>query len=160
MSSDIGVNLHPDQEPAALIDALYAARRQDRVDLVKEVEALLVHNEPRVRAEAASLLFTKWRMNNLRARALDLLRLDPDGGVRARAAIGFASLISNANRNSDIGILRDVVVNDGEDMEVRRACFEALCLVLAHPVPPVNRDLDMNSPTVQAVLKLTESIGE
>jgi hypothetical protein len=56
------INLSLQQTAPDLIDALYQARRENRIDLRGKVERLLDHPEPTVREEAVALLLSRWRI--------------------------------------------------------------------------------------------------
>lgn len=151
------IDLSPQREPADLIDALYAARRGNRRDLRNAVEQLLEHEEPTVREEALSLLLTKWETRALRAKAREVLQHDDDFGVRARAAIGLASIASAETREDDAALLARVFEEKGLPPELRRACFEALSLMVGRPTFV---ELDDTGPKgVQALLEEIARLG-
>jgi hypothetical protein len=127
------IDLTPSRDPADLIDAIYEARREKRVDLQSQVELLLEHEEPIVREEAVALLLTTWKRSELRAKAREILEGDEDFGVRGRAAIGLASITSAETRLSDAELLARVFENRETPTAVRLACFEALSLMAGRP---------------------------
>lgn len=145
------INLSPDRRAEDLIDALYEARRADRRDLEAEVVQLLNHEEPIVREEAVSLLMSKWKTSRLAEVARELLRSDPDYGVRARAAIGLASISGGSNRKTDAALLASVFGDANSTQELKRACFEALSLMAGRPTYVELDDTDMSQ--VAALVK-------
>jgi hypothetical protein len=90
------IDLSPNRAPADLVEAIYAARREDRPDLQPQVERLTQHSSPTVREEAAALLLVRWHCVDFREEARRLLIEDLDAGVRARVALGLA-MISSRN---------------------------------------------------------------
>lgn len=140
----MNIDLSPWQAPADLINAIWAVRRAGRRDFQPDIVRLLNHEDPTVREEAISLLFVKWADQSLRERLVDLVRSDPDFGVRSRAA-GALALLSNASsRRDDCEILRSIVLDRREDSIVRKASYEALYRII-HGKPLVlsdNVDLD------------------
>ena len=124
------IDLNAWRDPESLVDSLYAARRGDRRDLAPQVTALLDHEEPIIREEAASLLLAKWKTTSLRERAVTMLDSDPDVGVRCRVAVGLASVSTRTTRNEDLRLLRTVLGDSLEELQVRRSVCEALCLLL------------------------------
>lgn len=143
-------DLAPSRRGADLIDAIWAARREERRDLREQIAQLLFHREPLVREEAFSLLMSKWKDGSIRATAIRALNEDPDFGVRSRVAIGLAGITSEETASDDVDLLRRVVLDSGEHSQVRRAAYEALCLIGGRAVPPVNepfrvdRDADLD----------------
>lgn len=127
------IDLSPLRGPADLVDAIYQARREDRRDLQGHIELLLDHGEPIVREEALSLLLVKWGIGALRGKASAALRHDEDFGVRARAAIGLASVTTRHTRREDAALLESVFNEDGVRPELKQACFEALSLMAGRP---------------------------
>lgn len=136
------VGLDPDLPATELLRSLDTVRRLDRRDLRQGVVELLSHPSAVVREEAYSLLLSGWKDAGTRADALAALRQDPDFGVRTTAAIGLAGVSSPQTISEDTRVLREVVVDRHEDMDVRRAAYEALCLIHGRPVPPLNRAFD------------------
>ena len=116
-----------------MIDAIYAARRETRTDLRDQVVLLLDHEEPIVRSEALGLLTTTWKIRDLRPRVRKVLATDEDSGVRARAAIGLASLASDETRKDDAEFLAKLFQDKRLDSVVRVACFEAISLLAGIP---------------------------
>jgi HEAT repeat protein len=127
------IDLCAARDPADLVDALYAARREDRRDLRGQVELLLRHGDPIVREEALSLLLVKWGVADLRSAARDLLLGDPDSGVRARAAFALAAVSEGAARHEVAQLLADVYLANADSAPVRRACFEGLSFLAGQP---------------------------
>ncbi|MGH7562550.1 MAG: HEAT repeat domain-containing protein [Gemmatimonadales bacterium] len=139
-----GDDLAPTREPVALLQALNSIRRDGRRDRRAEVLELIGHPSPLVREEALSLLLSGWKEADVRADALAALRHDPDFGVRTTAAIGLAGVSSEATAQQDTEVLAAVVRDTNEDVDVRRAAYEALCLIHRRPVPPLNRAFDVD----------------
>lgn len=127
------VDLSPSRDAADLVDAIYEARRNDRRDLQGHVELLLDHVEPIVREEAWSLLLVKWGIGALRDRARRALHHDQDFGVRARVAIGLASVATGQTRREDAVLLERVFNEVAIKAELKQACFEALSLMAGRP---------------------------
>lgn len=127
------INLSLQQTAPDLIDALYQARRENRIDLRGKVERLLDHPEPTVREEAVALLLSRWRIADLRAEARRIIVGDPDPGVRARAAIGLAALPDGGHRLADARLLLSFVEDTSVGQILRRACFEALSMMAGQP---------------------------
>lgn len=127
------IDLSPWNEPAALVDAIYTARREDRRDLLPQLEALLEHEEPIVREEALALIATKWGVPILKEKVRDMLEHDADVGVRSRAAIGVAALSQRAEWLTDADYLACTVRDSTVPLDVRRACFEALTRLAGRP---------------------------
>jgi hypothetical protein len=127
------IDLSPSRDPADLIDAIFAVRRQDRRDLQTQIERLLDHAEPIVREEALALLLTRWKTRSLRPTARRLLLKDRDAGVRARAALGLASISTPDTRREDAQLLAEVFDELGVPPQLRCACVEALALMAGRP---------------------------
>lgn len=53
--------------------------------------------------------------------------------MRARAAIGLASATTPAERDEDAALLARVFGDGTVRVEIRQACFEALCLLAGRP---------------------------
>lgn len=145
-------DLDPKRPATELLRALETVRRLDRRDLKGDVLELTNHPSALVREEAYSLLLSGWKEVSTRPDALAALRLDPDFGVRTTAAIGLAGVSSPQTINEDTRVLLDVVADRREDMDVRRAAYEALCLIHGRSVPPVNRAFDADRDTDAAWL--------
>lgn len=120
------IDLDPQREPAALVDAIWEARRQDRKDLAGDVAELLAHQDPTVRSEAVSLLGAKWEQSWYLPQFSDLLANDPDTGVRSRAALAIGSLSTAFTRARDLQQLKEIVLDQQDDEDVRSAAYEAL----------------------------------
>lgn len=133
-------DLNPWRDSTDLLKALEEARQLDRKDLREAVIALADHDSQIVREEALSLLLSAWREPRAREIALRILRSpDEDFGVRTRAAVGLAAVSAGKTRVEDTRVLLDRVLDHEEDPSVRRAAYEALCLMYKRPIPPVNR---------------------
>lgn len=126
-----------------LIRALPAVRDTERHDLRDNVVQLADHPDPLVREEVFSLLLSGWKDVGSRAVGLSALRNDSDFGVRTTVAIGLAAVSSEATIAEDTWVLRDVVWDRTDDADVRRAAYEALCLIYRRPIPQVNRRFDV-----------------
>jgi hypothetical protein len=68
----------------------------------------------------------KWADTSHRERLVEIARLDPDFGVRSRAAGALALTSNEQSRASDSAMLGRIVLDHGEDPLVRKACYEAL----------------------------------
>jgi HEAT repeat protein len=140
----VTLDLSPSRRPADLVDAIWEARRTNRRDLCAQVVGLLNHESPTVREEALSLLFEKWKEEMLRERLLELLRLDADFGVRARAANALAALSSETTRRADLEMLSRLILNRREDAIVRKSAYEALHRLAYGKVFLLDDDTDLD----------------
>ncbi len=122
----MSIDLSPWRAASDLVNAIWEARRAGRTDLRPEIVGLLDHEDPTVREEAISLLFVKWSDTSVRDRLTELLRCDPDFGVRSRAASAIALTSDEGTRQSDCLALRGVVLDKHDDAMVRKASYEAL----------------------------------
>ena len=129
----IDIDLSPLNSPAELVNAVFAARRGRRLDLLAELEALLDHEDPVVREEVLALLAITWQIADLRGKARHVLEEDCDPGVRARAALGVAALAHGENRLADADYLAAQYRHMGNPDEVRQACFEGLTRLAGRP---------------------------
>lgn len=112
-----------------LIDAMYAAVKQDRRDLHAAVARLIGHDSPVVRETVISVLLAKWRDDRYRNLAVHALTTDPEFGVRCTAAIGLGGISSASTRSEDILLLAHVLRAEHIDIEVRRSAYEGLFLI-------------------------------
>jgi len=135
-------NLDRSRAPADLVDALWAVRRTNDTSRRDEVALLATHEDGIVRQEALSLLLTKWRDIDFRPLAMEMVQSDEDVAVRSRAALGIASVSSTETRAADVALLRGILLDSDEDVEVRRSCYEALSLIDGRKPPPLNADFD------------------
>ena len=126
----MSIDLSPWRAPAELIDAIWEIRRSGLRDRRDEIVRLLDHDDPTVREEVVSLLFVKWADGTLRDRLVDLVRSDPDPGVRARAAGALPAVSAQGIRQTERELLRGIVLDVREDDTVRRASYEALCRIV------------------------------
>jgi HEAT repeat protein len=115
------------------------AWRRSATRRVAEVTALTTHPSPVVREEAVSLLASHWRAPSSRNIVHRLLTTDPDVGVRAHAVLGLAALSTPVTHSEDVGLLIGLVADSSLDEDVRRAAYEALCVMHGRLPPPVNR---------------------
>lgn len=150
------IDLYPDREPEELIDALFEARRSNRIDLAPQVGRLLAHDAPMVREEAISLLATKWALTEWRTDILELLKSDPDFGVRSRAASGLANLSSSSTRHEDLAVLVGVVRNVREETVVRQSCLESIAALTGQKGPDDTGSIDTSSSVVARLLRLAQ----
>ena len=121
------------------MDVIWEAYHEDRRDLHAAVATLLEHDDPVVREEALSLLLVKWVDVRYRARAAIALIDDADFGVRGRAAIGLASVSSAETRKEDIKLLLRTLRDEEEEVETRRASYEALLIITESEHFPIHR---------------------
>ena len=70
------IDLSASRDPSDLIDAIYAARREQRLDLLSQLVLLLDHDEPMVREEVVGLIFTTWKRGELRSKAVEILETE------------------------------------------------------------------------------------
>lgn len=149
--------LSPDRPPADLIDALYEARREERRDLVEAVAVLMDHDDPIVREEAVSLLITTWQVKEFRDITRRMLRYDPDEGVRARAALGLATIATVQSRMDDAMLLAGVYSEPAASHVLQLACLEALSLMVGHPI--IAEQDDLGPKAVQRLLDQIATLG-
>lgn len=128
-----------------LVNAIWEVRRANRRDLKGEVAQLLEHDSPIVREEAISLLFVRWAERELRPQLVELIRSDPDPGVRSRAAGALAILSDEATRNEDGDVLRAIVLNRREESSVRQASYEALYRITFGTSTTLKDDVDLDN---------------
>jgi len=114
---------------AQLIDAMWRAFREGRSDAVARVGALVTHPSAVVRESAFALLLTHWKAAAFRPQALAALTTDEDGGVRATAVLGLASISGAATRDQDVRTLIEVLRNEREEEQPRRMAYEALLIL-------------------------------
>jgi len=138
------IDLSPSREPAELIDAIWEVRRSERRDLRADLLKLLTHQNPTVREEVLSVLFVKWKDVSLRARLLDVLRRDPDFGVRSRAVGALGAISSETTRDADRALLAGLIMNRTEDHTVRKASYETLYRLTFSKPCHLNDDVDMD----------------
>jgi hypothetical protein len=138
------IDLSPTQDPGDLVDAIWAVRRAERRDLQPEIVRLLDHTDSTVREEAVSLLFVKWADRSLRSRLLDLIRSDPDFGVRARAAGALAVTSDDQSSSGDRAVLCHVILNRTDDPVVRKAAYEALHRIVRGKSMILDDDVDID----------------
>lgn len=132
------------REPADLVDAIWAARRAERRDLVPAILGLLEHDVPAVREEVISLVFAKWRESSERPVLEKTIRCDADAGVRARAIGALATMSEPSTRASDIATLRDLVLSGHEEEQVRKAAYEGLALLVRNDPSPIDDATDLD----------------
>jgi hypothetical protein len=152
------IDLSPDRESPDLIDALYEVRSENRRDLSDAVVALLEHDDPIIREEAVSLLLTKWEIHELRDRAKQILLSDEDAGVRARTAVGLASITTPRRRADDAALLAKVYAEPSASRALQLACMEALYLMVGRPTLAEQDDLGPKA--VQRLLAEIAGMGE
>jgi HEAT repeat protein len=140
----VSIDLSPWRAPAELVNAIWAARREERRDLQPAIVQLLDHDDPTVREEAVSLLFVKWADRSLRQRLISLMRSDPDFGVRARAAGALGLTSDDRSRRHDCEVLRQIVLDREDDPVVRKACYEALQAMIHGKAMLLDDDVDLD----------------
>lgn len=140
----MSIDFSLDGEPADLVDAIWAARRAQRRDLVPEILGLLEHDVPTVREEVISLVFAKWRESSERHLLERTIRDDADTGVRARAVGALATISEPSTLASDIATLRDIVLNRHEEEQVRKAAYEGLVLLVRNDPSPIDDATDLD----------------
>jgi HEAT repeat protein len=140
----MSIDLSPWQQPSKLIDAIWEVRRGERRDLFDGVAALLDHEDAIVREEAMGLLFVKWGDTSLRERLMELIRSDPDFGVRSQAALALAATSRPQSKSDDVQLLRSIVLNRSEDPNVRVTAYEALYQMVNGKFISLDDDTDID----------------
>ena len=135
-------DLDPGGDSADLVDALWALRRSNDKSRHEEVAVLAQRGDDIVREEALSLLLTQWRDSRYRHLAIEALESDPDPGVRGLAALGLGAAMTDRTREEDVAMLKRTLFDNKEDPNVRRSCYEALCILAEKAVPVVNAPFD------------------
>jgi HEAT repeat protein len=140
----VTIDLSSSQQPADLVNAIWAARRADSRELRPHLIELLSHPDPTVREEVISLLFVKWRDQALHERLLAIVRGDPDVGVRGRAAGALAAISDARTQAEDVKVLRDMVLNVHNEEDLRKCCYEALGALVGGSGRPIGDDIDLD----------------
>lgn len=126
-------DLSPWRDSDEILRHLGNIAKEEVTDLAPALVALLDHEDPDVREEAAQALFVVGKHREHRARAVELLKHDSDVAVRCTAAYGVAATSSDDSRRSDIGLLATIVRDDTQDTELRRSAYEALLIIFRRP---------------------------
>lgn len=121
------------QPPPKLIAALGSLRREDAASLAPFVMPLLTHPEPDVRSEAVNVVFVVWRLSEHRDLARRLFTTDRHEVVRTRAAYALAATSTDETLRDDVQILVNVLLDDRQSLELRRAAYEGLLLLFRRP---------------------------
>jgi HEAT repeat protein len=108
-------------DPEDVYDAIIDIGKQGHRELADRVAPFLTTGTPFLREAAVRALVFHLRLPAYQADAVRLLTQDPDGGVRAAAAMGLNTF---AMRDRElVGKLVDVALDTGEVEEVRDAAF-------------------------------------
>lgn len=118
---------------------------------------LLSHDDPIVREEAIALLLSKWEIAGLRDTARRMLRSDEDTGVRARTALGLASISTPLTRADDAALIAEAFHSPSAPPTVKLACVEALSLLTGRPA--IAEQDDLSPKAVQRLLAEIASMG-
>jgi hypothetical protein len=146
MSSVTPEDLLPWKDPDELLKVLGRVEKSDRALLHGAVKQLLEHEDEDIREEALRIVAVHWTLADVRAKAIEMLQIDDEPSVRRTAAYAVASLAKDTTRDSDTQLLLDVLRNDSEQEEVRRAAYEALLLLHGRDeFPPMNRDVSASA---------------
>lgn len=121
--------LSPFSDPDEILDALYELEEPDS-ESRDALVALLKHEDPDIRAEVVRILIRRWKDEEARPLALELLREDNDEEVREAAAYAITGTTSAATRDHDITALVTVLRDESELSRVRSAAYDAL--LIAH----------------------------
>lgn len=114
------------------VAALSRLTSDRRLDLEREVRALLEHPEPRLRAEAASTLVGRWWREEDVDDVVAVLHDDPHYHARAGAAAALAMFVQRTGKQRE-RLVRELVtaLRADEDAITQRAIYEDLLRLLA-----------------------------
>jgi hypothetical protein len=129
MNSPSSRELSPWADPEELLDALYRVSHVPTPGLRDAIFALLDHLDADVREEALRVLVTHWKDNGARPIAFEALASDPAPSVRSAAAFAVAASANEATRAADTRRLVRALRQEGEDLEVRAAAYDALLIL-------------------------------
>jgi len=105
------------------------------VEAEADIEELVVHDAPEVRAAAVEVLVMHWRIAEYRPLCEYLLRYDEDSGVRSAAARGLGVLLSQTRDKTALRQLLEAARDPQEARRVRQATYlAALDVIGAAPV--------------------------
>ena len=128
-----------------LLRALGAVRDEQRNELLEAVQALLGHEDPDVRQEALRWLAVRWRALSVRGEVERFLAKSENEELRTTAVYALASLSTEPTRAWDTELLVGMVRDITEDGEIRRAAYEALCILYKRSqLPPINKGFDVD----------------
>jgi hypothetical protein len=91
----------------------------------EDIEELVGHDSPRVRAAAIEVLALRWRISEYRAVCEYVLRYDEDAHVRSVAARGLGALLARTRDKDALRQLLERVRDAGESRGVREAAYLA-----------------------------------
>ncbi len=109
-----------------------------RMEAEADIEALVTHDAPEVRAAAVEVLALHWRIAEYRSLCEYLLRYDEDAGVRSAAARGLGVLLSHTRDKMALRQLLEAARDPSEARRVRQATYLAALDVIG--AAPVRRD--------------------
>lgn len=108
---------------------------ENLVEAKPDVERLLDHKDEIVRYNAIAALAYEWGITSRNKRIVEILLGDPDRDCRRQAAGALGSLFRNTKDRDTSRTLADVVLNEGEERDVRAFAYTAFLDVLAVPRP-------------------------
>ncbi len=94
-------------------------------EAAEDIEDLVVHTWPEVRAAALEVLAIRWRIADYRPLCEYVLRYDVNPDVRATAARGLGALLARTRDKSALRQLLETLRDPGEDRVVRYAAYLA-----------------------------------
>lgn len=115
----------------------------------EDIEELVLHALPEVRAAAVEVLAVRWRISDYRPLCEYVLRYDVDADVRTVAARGLGAILAYTRDKGALRQLLETLRDTGENRVVRYAAYlAALDIIGAAPVGGVKarfnlrRDVD------------------
>lgn len=141
--SDDALDLNPWRDPDDLLTNLYRVSDEPDENLREPIARLLDHSDPDIREEAIRILSVQWKLQEYRDAVLNALRHDPQSAVRGQAAIGLSAVTTEVSRREDTEVLLDIVCDDSEELELRRAAYVGLLILYRKKrFPPANRPFE------------------
>lgn len=142
MSSVTPQDLLPWNDPDELLELLGRVEKSDRVVLRDAVRTLLDHEDEDIREEALRIAAIHWAMTEITEKSIEMLQFDEESSVRRTAAYAVAALTTDGNRHASTQLLLNVLRNESEEEEVRRAAYESLLLMYSRKAfPPLNQEV-------------------
>ncbi len=144
-------DLYAWNDPDELLRALGEIRDNQKAELLEAVSRLVDHTDEDIREEALRRLFVVWKNHVRREHAVEALATDESSGVRAVAAYALAATATDGTKERDVHTLANTLENEGEDVTVRAAAYDALLILHRKPEFPTKRrpfdpqtDIDWN----------------
>jgi hypothetical protein len=114
-------------------DVLIDIGKEGLHSLVEDVARLLHHPEGAARGAAIRVLAFYWKLDDYRAVAENMMRDDPDSGVRAIALMAWAGYSAGTRDYQVMRRLYAILRDPEEDQEVRANAYPNLLAVGACP---------------------------